>query len=92
MPLASVETAVTRFPVAASWIAAMVATTGSRVSWRLTVPVSAPPVGSSTTLMLGVFVPLATLTNEPSSSVSAPPGTPTLKNFVTKPGADTRTL
>src|SRR5712664_1988060 len=91
-PVASVETAWTRLPVAASWITAMVATTGSSVAWSRTVPVSAPPVGSSTTLMFGVLAPPVTATKDPSSDVSTPPGTPTLKYFVTNPGAETRTL
>src|SRR6266849_2671555 len=93
VPLASVETAVTRSPVAASWITTTVATTGWRVSRSLTVPVSAPPVGSRTTLFGKLkFVPAVTLTKDPSSSVGPPAGTPILKNFVTNPGADTRIL
>src|SRR2546422_11115019 len=83
---------VTLLPVVASRIPTTAATTGWSVSCRLTVPVNAPPVGSRATLIPGVLLPLVTVTNEPSLKIGAPPGAPTLKNFVTNLGADTRTL
>ena len=80
-----------RLPVE-SRMPTMVPTTGWSVPSYLTVPVRTPPVGSSATLMLGVATPAVTPMYEPSSQLGAPPGAATLKTFVTKPGADTRTL
>src|SRR5437762_1171226 len=83
---------VTVLPVAASRIPTIVATTGWSVSARRTAPVSAPPVGVSTTLIPVVGEPLVTVMKDPSSEVRPPAGTPSLKNFVTNLGADARTL